>query len=223
MDLESNLDIQTVKEATQRPSPIYYHEQIDQLILTPESRANVITRKRPRMIRKPIYDLDTLGDKIPIVDEKGNTLLNNRGELQYVIKDYKEEQDGFEAVLEVVPASEIFSVDNATSNISQEAVKLLTRTYWFYNHLSVYQTMTKLDYSVYLHKLRNDATTVLQASKSYNGGIIQMIKTFINKTDSKQWLQTNEQEKKSDLFSSILGGNKKKKPDIQDNQKFTSY
>jgi len=217
-------EVQQVSNVNQKPSPIYYSEQVDQLIVTPDTRSNLISRKIPRIIRTPIFALDKNGKKIPFTNEEGTQIINEKGEMQYIIKDYQETQRGWMSELDVTPAPEIFSIDNATSNISGEAVNFLTRTYWFFDFLSVYQDMTQHDYSVYLHKLRNDATTVLQASKSYNGGILQILKTFINKTDSRQWLQKEDEEKKKgNPLAFLTGGFKKKKPSSESNQKFTAY
>jgi len=217
-------EVQKVKDINQKPSPIYYSEQVDQLIVTPDTRSNLISRKIPRIVKVPIYALDEKGEKVPLTDEKDNIIINAEGEVQYIIKDYKEVQKGWRAELDVTPTPEIFSIDNATSNISGKAVAFVTRTLWFFNFLSVYQDMTKHDYSVYLHKLRNDGTTVLQASKSYNGGILQILKTFINKTDSRQWLQKEEEEqKKTNPLAFLTGGSKKKKPVSNKPQNFTAY
>ncbi len=219
-------NVQSVKDASKDRPPIFYNEQIDQSILEPDAKSNVITKKRPRIIKVPIFLLDENGGKVPITDDKGKIVINKQGEMQYIIKDYESVQDGWESVLDVIPASEIFTVDNATSNISGDAVKLLTRIYWNYNYLSVYQQMTENDYSIYLHKLRNDAVSILQSAKSYNGGTVQAIKTFINKTDSTQWTKTDEPQKKADPFGWLTGGNKKElseKQKAERNNKFTGF
>lgn len=184
------------EDLLKNPNPVYVQEQIDQMILTPEARATVIVKKKPNMVKKPIYLLDDDGEKVPITDEKGNIKINDLGEMEYVIKDFELVQDGWIAVQEIVPASEIFNIDNSTANLSMDAVRLQTRGFWFYNFISIYQQATDNDYSLYLHKLRNDSLSLGNASKSYNGGTVQAIKTFINKTDSKQWLNQQEEEKK---------------------------
>lgn len=189
---------------------IWGQEQIDQMILTPEARATVITKKAPNMIRIPIFSLDENGEKIPALDEKGNVKTNDLGEIIYVIKDYEEVQDGWIPIQEIVPASEIFNIDNGTGNISHDAVLFLTTTIWRYNTFCVYQQTTNNDYSIYLHKLRNDALGILNASKSFNGGTIQAIKTFINKTDSKQWLTQGDEEKKGGGIFGMFGVGKPK-------------
>lgn len=217
-------EVQKVRDINQKPSPIYYSEQVDQLIVTPDTRSNIISRKIPRIVKIPIYALDENNEKIPLKNSDGEITINKDGEIQYIIKDYAEVQKGWMSELDVTPTPEIFSIDNATSNISGKAVSFVTRTLWFFNFLSVYQDMTKHDYSVYLHKLRNDSTTVLQASKSYNGGILQILKTFINKTDSKQWLQKDDEEqKKNNPLAFLTGGSKKKKPVSNKPQDFTAY
>jgi hypothetical protein len=109
---------------------IYGQHQIDQMILTPEARATIITKKAPRIIRKPIFLLDDQGEKIPVKDEAGNIKYNEEGEVMYVIKDYEETQVGWMPVQEIVPASEMFNVDNGTGNISHEAVIFLTKNMW---------------------------------------------------------------------------------------------
>ena len=196
---------------------IYGQAQIDQMILTPEARATIITKKVPRIIREPIYLLDEKKEKIPVKDSNGEIRYNELGEVMYVIKDYKETQVGWMPIQEIVPASEMFNVDNGTGNISHEAVIFLTKTIWRYNIFSVYQQTTDNDYSIYLHKLRNDALAILNASKSFNGGTLQAIKTFINKTDSKQWLNPVEEKKKPGILGGIFGGGKpkpKQQPDM---------
>ncbi len=220
---EDTTEIQKVSDVTQAAGPVYYDQQIDQMILTPEARSNLLSKKIPRIIKKPIYALDDYGNKIPVQQEDGSDRINDKGEIMYVIKDYEEIQSGWQTELDIIPSPELFTIDNATSNISQAAVTFLTRTYWFSNYLSVYQYRTNLDYSIYLHKLRNDAHTVLAASKSYNGGTVQAIKTFINKTDAKQWLQKEDEPKKANPLNWLLGGQKKKKPEPTNTQQFTGF
>lgn len=206
-------------------NPVYYNEQIDQLILTPDVKSNVIIRKKPRFVKIPVYLLDKNGEKIPIKDSEGNYEINEKGEVKYMIKEYKKIQDGWLSVSEVVPASDLFSIDTATSNISQEAVMLLLRTMWWHNRLSTYQTSTNNDYSLYLHNVRNDGVAILLSAKSYRGGTVQAIKTFINKTDSKQWQPELPEEKKQGLFaplSAMLGGKSKKAPE-DDTRKYTAF
>jgi hypothetical protein len=204
----------------QRPySPLYSSEQVDQLILQGEAKATLMVKKKPRIVRKPIFALDKDGDKIPVLNSDGSVKLTENGEWMFQIKEYEEFQDGWESELEQSPASEIFNVDGATSNISMEAVKVLTLISWHYNNVLVHQQITKKDYSAYLHKLRNDYLSVLKSAQSFNGGTIQAIKTFITKTDSKQWLQSLEEEQKKSLnpFAFLFGGNKKKQPSQQSN------
>ena len=196
-----------------KPNPVYSNEQIDQLILTPEARATVITRKVPKMVKFPIFLLDEQGNKVPLLDDEGKARTDNEGIMQYVIKDFEIKQVGWESQVDYVPATEIFNIDDATSNISHEAVKLSTRMAWFYNYLSVKQMHTNKDYSYYLHKIRNNRMAIVASAKSYNGGTIQAIKTFINKMDSKQWTnQINPEEEKKGFnpLAMIFGGNKKK-------------
>lgn len=208
------------QDLLQKPTPVYYSEQIDQLILTPEGRATSIIRKKPKIIQIPVYLLDSKGQKIPLKDEEGNILLNEKDEIRYIIKEYIDKQDGWESELDIIPASEIFNIDNATSNISHDAVRVLLRLYWFYNYLVIQHMSTQNDYSLYLHKIRNDALSILQSSKSYNGGTVQAIKTFINKTDTRQWVSNQDEPKKPNPLSFLFGGNKK--PESKE-KSYTAY
>lgn len=201
------------------PNPVYSSEGIDQLILTPDGKATTAIMKRPKIIRKPIFLLDEAGEKVPLLDEKGNQLINEFGELMYVVKDYLEEQDGWEPVQENMSTSELFTIDGSTSNISHEAVQVVLASYWFHNRLAMRNANTNKNFSGYLHKLRNDTLAIFHASKSLNGGTVQSIKTFINKTDARQW--TNEmEEKKPGILGNLFGGNKQKKPEEKE---YTAY
>jgi len=213
------------QELLQRQSfPVYGNEQIDQIILTPEARATEIIKKVPNMIKEPIYLLDDVGEKVPLTDEEGNTIVNEKGEIQYIIKDYKETQKGWIPVKDYVPASEIFNIDNATSNLSQEAIKLLLFEWWMYNHYAVKQQLTGKDYSYRLHHIRNDALAVLNSAKSYNNSTVQAIKTFINKTDNKQWNQQVEEEKpKTNPFAALVGGFGSKKNKQTQSKPLTAF
>lgn len=221
LDKETNENKLTKEEILKQGYSIYGQHQIDQMILTPEARATIITKKVPRIVKEPIYLLDENGEKIPVKDDTGEIRYNENGEVMYVIKEYKEHRMGWMPVQEIVPASEMFNVDNGTGNISHEAVIFLTKTMWRYNIFCVYQQTTDNDYSIYLHKLRNDALAILNSSKSFNGGTLQAIKTFINKTDSKQWLNPQEEEKKPGVLGGLFGGGNKGKarqPDMLTNK-----
>jgi len=220
MDFLNKENVMNKDDVLKRGYNIWGQEQIDQMILTPEARATIITKKVANIIKKPVYLLDEKGQKIPARDEKGNIKTNDNGEMIYVIKDYEEKQEGWIPIQEILPASEIFNIDNGTGNISHEAVLFQLKTMWRYNTFCVYQQTTNNDYSIYLHKLRNDSLSVINSSKSFNGSTIQAIKTFINKTDTKQWLTQGDEEKKGGMFGGLFGGNKKQKPEGQKNTAF---
>ena len=105
-----------------------------------------------------------------------------------------------------------FFVDYGTSNLSYDACLQLARTGFLYNRFLFKQNKTSTDYSNYLHKLRNDNLIILNSFKSYNGGTIQAIKTFINKTDEKTMDKTTGRwAKKANPFG-FFGG-KKEEPE----------
>jgi hypothetical protein len=210
------------EDVLNRGHSIFGQEQIDQLILTPDGRATVMVRKAPNIVKIPVYVLNENGEKVPALDENQNPRTNELGEIIYQIKEYKEEQQGWIPVQEIVPASEMFNIDNGTGNISHEAVEFLTKTMWRYNTFCVYQQTTNNDYSIYLHKLRNDALAILNSSKSYGGGTIQAVKTFINRTDSKQWINPIEEEKKNGFFN-LFGGKKKNNNEGSGSQQKTAF
>lgn len=209
-------------------NPIYTETGIDQLILTPEARATLITKKKPRMLKIPVYAKDQQGSKVPLLDHEGNIIVDENGAQKYLIKDYDIIQDGWVSREEVVPASEIFTIDQATSSVSAEAVRLLTFLMWNYNHILSLHEATDDDYSILLHKIRNDAVAILQAAKSYKGGTISAIKSFRSISDSKQWMEAEEaamaqqQPKKGGMFGGFnplalfTGGNKRSSSKSQD-------
>jgi hypothetical protein len=205
--------------------PVYSIEQVDQLILTPEARSTVIIKKKPRYEKIPIYALDPKKQKIPILDENGHVIVYSDGKQRYLIKDYDYVQRGWVPSMEVVPASELFTIDLATSNISKEAVTLITLLMWNYNHMMALHEATDDDYSVALHKIRNDIVSVVSAAKSYNGGTVSAVKTYRQITDSKQWqYMTGEEQPKANPLAALLGGfgGKKKEPATQEN-KYTAF
>lgn len=195
------------KEDIIQNRPIYSQEQIDQLALTPDGKATLMIKKKPRMVKKPVYLLDDKGEKVPLNDEDGNIIIDENGVIQYIIKDFVEEQQGWEAFEEIAPATETNTIDTSTGNVSAKGVEFLTKSYWRYNYFLVYQTETNEDYSVYLHKLRNDILGVLNASKSYNQGTIQAVKTFINKVHSQEFIDT-PQEQKTGFLDKLFGSKK---------------
>lgn len=205
--------------------PVYSIEQVDQLILTPEARSTVIIKKKPRYEKIPIYTLDDKKQKIPILDENGHPIVDSDGKQRYLIKDYDYVQRGWVPAMEVVPASELFTIDLATSNISKEAVTLITLLMWNYNHMMALHEATDDDYSVALHKIRNDIVSIVSAAKSYNGGTVSAVKTYRQITDSKQWqYMTGEENQKPNPLASLFGGfdGKKKDPANQEN-KYTAF
>lgn len=204
--------------------PVYSIEQVDQLILTPEARSTVIIKKKPRYEKIPIYSLNDKKQKIPLEDENGHTIVDSDGKQRYLIKDYDYVQRGWVPSMEIVPASELFTIDLSTSNISKEAVNLITLLMWNYNHMMSLHEATDDDYSVALHKIRNDIVSVVSAAKSYNGGTVSAVKTYRQITDSKQWQYMNgEEQQKPNPLSALLGGfGGKPKPKVEEN-KYTAF
>lgn len=209
---------ETTNSGFQQRNPIMYHEQIDQMILTPEAQTTSMVKKVPKMIKKPVYKLDEKGNQIPILDEEGNQIHDERGIPLYKIERYEIIQDGYTAKAELIPSSEILFVDYGTSNLSYDACSQLARTGFLYNRFLFKQNKTSTDYSNYLHKLRNDNLIILNSFKSYNGGTIQAIKTFINKTDEKQWIRPLEDGQKKASPFGFFGG-KKEEPE----KKYTGF
>lgn len=206
--------------------PIYTVEQVDQLILTPEARSTLIVSKKPKYEKVPIYERDANGNKIPMLDDQGNRIVSADGTTRYLIKDYEYVQRGFMPVMEAIPASELFTIDHSTSNISSDAVRLVTFLMWNYNHILSLQAATDDDYSVLLHKIRNDIIAILSAAKSYNGGTIASIKTFRQISDSKQWMHGDENHPSggANPFAMLFGGMKKKEPQqMEDSKKYTAF
>lgn len=202
----------------QQRNPIMYHEQIDQMVLSPEAQTTVITKKIPKMIKKPIYETDEKGNPVPVVDVDGKLVFDERGNQVFKIKKYEIYQDGYISKVEQIPASELLYVDYSTSNLSFDACIQLTRSGMQYNRMLYKQNKTSQDYSNYLHKLRNDNLVILNSFKSYNGGTIQAIKTFINKTDEKQWIRPLEDKNKTNPFG-FFGGKPKEEPE----KKYTGF
>lgn len=206
--------------------PIYTVEQVDQLILTPEARSTLIVSKKPKYEKVPIYSKDDKGNKVPMLDDQGSAIVDQDGAQRYLVKDYEYVQRGWMPVMEAIPASELFTIDHSTSNISSDAVRLVTFLMWNYNHILSLQAATDDDYSVLLHKIRNDIVAILSAAKSYNGGTIASIKTFRSINDSKQWMHSDEQQQgATNPLSMLFGGQKKKEPQqqIEDSRKYTAF
>jgi len=206
--------------------PVYSIEQVDQLILTPEARSTVIIKKNPKYEKVPIYMLDDKGQKIPILDENNKNIVDSDGAIRYLIKDYDYVQRGWMSSMEVVPASELFTIDLATSNISGDAVRLLTLLMWNYNHILTLHEATDDDYSVLLHKIRNDVIAIVSAAKSYNGGTVAAVKTYRTISDSKQWqvLDDGQQGQKANPLSSLFGGfGKPKEQHKEPENKYTAF
>lgn len=205
--------------------PVYSIEQVDQLILTPEARSTVIIKKKPRYEKIPVYTLDSNKQKIPLLDESNHFIVDSDGKQRYLIKDYDYVQRGWVPSMEIVPASELFTIDLSTSNISKEAVTLITLLMWNYNHMMALHEATDDDYSVALHKIRNDIVSIVSAAKSYNGGTVSAVKTYRQITDSKQWqYMTDGQEQKPNPLTALLGGfgGKPKDKSVQEN-KYTAF
>jgi len=216
---------------TDNRDPIYSVEQVDQLILTPEARSTVIIKKKPKYERVPIFATDEGGNKVPLLDETGKNIVDSDGAMRYLIKDYEYVQRGWIPSMEYVPASELFTIDLATSNISADAVRLLTLLMWNYDHTLSLHEATDDDYSVLLHKIRNDIVSIVSAAKSYNGGTISAVKTYRTINDNKQWqyIQDAEGGGKPNPLSGLIGmlpiGGKKPQQQQQstDQNKYTAF
>ena len=219
--------MQTARVKTDNRDPIYSIEQVDQMILTPEARSTVIIKKKPRYEKIPIFAYDEKKQKIPLLDEVGKPIVDGDGAQRYLIKDYDYVQRGWSSAMEVVPASELFTIDLATSNISGDAVRLITLLMWNYDHTLSLHEATDDDYSILLHKIRNDIISIVSAAKSYNGGTVASVKTYRTINDSKQWqmIEDGQQsQQKPNPLSSLLGGFGKPKPrqPAQEN-KYTAF
>jgi hypothetical protein len=206
--------------------PVYSIEQVDQMILTPEARSTVIIKKKPKYEKIPIYAMDEKKEKVPLLDENNKPIVDADGAQRYLIKDYEYVQRGWLSAMEVVPASELFTIDLATSNISGDAVRLITFLMWNYNHTLSLHEATDDDYSVLLHKIRNDIVSVVSAAKSYNGGTVAAVKTYRTISDSKQWqyMDGDQQQQKANPLSAIFGGfGKPKDKPPEEQQKYTAF
>ena len=208
--------------------PVYSVEQVDQIILTPEARSSVIIKKKPKYEKIPIYAMDDEKEKIPLLDSEGSPIVDADGAQRYLIKDYDYVQRGWTSAMEVIPASELFTIDLATSNISAPAVRLITMLMWNYNHMLTLHEATDDDYSVLLHKIRNDIIAVVSAAKSYNGGTVASVKTYRTINDSKQWqvLDDGQAAQKANPLAQIFGGfagGAKKQPPKEDQNKYTAF
>lgn len=207
--------------------PVYTVEQVDQMILTPEARSTLIIKKKPRYEKVPVFAKDKNDQKIPLLDEKGNIIVDENGAQRYLIQDYEYVQRGWEPSMEVVPASELFTIDLSTSNVSGDAVRLLTSLMWNYNHILSLHDTTDDDYSSLLHKIRNDIVAIVSSAKSYNGGAVSAVKTYRSITDNKQWQQLTDgtQPNKPNPLAEILGGMGKPNKKAIDNPetKYTAF
>jgi len=207
--------------------PVYSVEQVDQLILTPEARSSVIIKKKAKYEKIPIYAMDDNKEKIPLLDSEGSPIVDADGAQRYLIKDYDYVQRGWTSSMEVIPASELFTIDLATSNISGDAVRLITMLMWNYNHILTLHESTDDDYSVLLHKIRNDIIAVVSAAKSYNGGTVASVKTYRTINDSKQWqvLDDGAGGQKANPLAQIFGGfsGPKKQLPKEDQNKYTAF
>jgi len=208
--------------------PVYSVEQVDQLILTPEARSSVIIKKKPKYEKVPIYAQDDKGEKVSLLDSEGSPIVDSDGAQRYLIKDYDYVQRGWTSSMEVIPASELFTIDLATSNISGDAVRLITQLMWNYNHMLTLHEATDDDYSVLLHKIRNDIISIVSAAKSYNGGTVASVKTYRTINDSKQWqvLDDGQAGEKPNPLAQIFGGfagGSKKQPPKEDQNKYTAF
>lgn len=206
--------------------PVYSIEQVDQLILTPEARSTVIIKKKPKYEKIPIYALDDKKEKVALLDENNKPIVDSDGAQRYLIKDYDYVQRGWLSTMEVVPASELFTIDLATSNISGDAVRLITLLMWNYSHMLTLHEATDDDYSILLHKIRNDIISVVSAAKSYNGGTVAAVKTYRTISDSKQWqmLEDGQQGQKANPLSALFGGfGKPKEQPKEVENKYTAF
>jgi len=207
--------------------PIYSIEQVDQMIITPEARSSVIIKKKPKYEKIPIYAMDNEQQKIPLLDSESYPIVDSDGAQRYLIKDYDYVQRGWTSAMEVIPASELFTIDLATSNISGDAVRLITLLMWNYNHILTLHESTDDDYSVLLHKIRNDIIAVVSAAKSYNGGTVASVKTYRTINDSKQWqvLDDGQGGQKANPLASIFGGfgGPKKQQPKEEQNKYTAF
>ena len=200
--------------------PVYTVEQVDQMILTPEARSTLIIKKKAKYEKVPVFAKDESGEKVPLMDESGNYIVDQNGAQRYLIKDYEYVQRGWQPAMEVVPASELFTIDLATSNISGDAVRLITILMWNYNHILALHDTTDDDYSSLLHKIRNDIISIVSSAKSYNGGAVSSVKTYRSITDNKQWQHFDDGEQKKaggNPLAAMLGGIGKPKPKQQAN------
>ena len=189
--------------------PVYTVEQVDQMILTPEARSTLIIKKKPKYEKVPIFAKDVHGEKVPLMDENSNYIVDQNGAQRYLIKDYEYVQRGWQPSMEVVPASELFTIDLSTSNISGDAVRLVTVLMWNYNHILALHDTTDDDYSSLLHKIRNDIVSIVQSAKSYNGGTVSSVKTYRTISDNKQWQRFDDGENKKqggNPLAAMLGG-----------------
>lgn len=185
------------------PPQIYTSEGIDRIIISNSVDANTILRKVPRLIKEPVFFLNPNGEKVALKSDDGKIIVNQIGEIQYLVAGYATRQDGWEAKLETCPASEVYSPDMTSTNLNDEQYKVIMDLLWEYNYLQQLQMITNRDFSFELHQLRNDINAIIVPAKSLYAGSVQAVKTFRTVSEGKQ--ETIAPQNKQNALDAFIG------------------
>jgi hypothetical protein len=194
------------------PQYIRSDAQIDQLILSPSFMHTQCFDKVPNIIKKQIFALDERGNKIPVYDETGRAKLNEAGEIIHVIKETKEETDGYTFKEKPIPAVEPVSIDLTSTALSYEDRDMICETTWIWSCIAMFQNRTRQNYSEILRHISSGNAVLEQANKSLFGNSLATVKTFITKSEGvmKNLDMIQEQKKVGfmDKLMEMFGGKK---------------
>lgn len=168
---------------------IYTSFGLDQSIIKPDVKTNIIYKKAPKYKEKIEYAKDEDGNLMPVYDEGGNIIRDTQGNIEYKIKGVKRVKDGTTIKKKVVSAPNFATINRTTSNLNEMDIPFLEQLDLQDSYLLVLQEMIEK----YNHTLANTLfrhnvlrTSIETLKKGYRQVTVQAIKTFITKTEGKK-------------------------------------
>jgi len=104
---------------------IYTSYGLDQQIIRPDIKSNVIYKRIPNYVEVEDYVLDEEGRMVPERDDVGGIEKDKSGNIIYQSKGKKLEQQGWKIIAKNVPASNFASINRNTSSLDDSDLVFL--------------------------------------------------------------------------------------------------
>ena len=162
---------------------------LDLAIIRPDVKTNILYERIPKEVVEEVYETDSQGNLVPVIDQYGVVQKDNEGKPVYKVKGYQKVIDGTKIVKKMVAAPNFANTNRTTSNIRDFDIALLEMADRHDADLLIFQELLEpLGYNISRTLFRHNVlrTSIETLSKGRNQVTVQAIKTFITKQEGKK-------------------------------------